>query len=188
MTSYRKYFGEEVIGIFDDKLVNPNPKTRLLNETDSFISYEVVLDVFGGSNSLFAYGILTVPKDITKNGKKRPVVVCQHGLEGRPQSTIGEKEHHYYKAFSTELAKLGFVTFAPQNIYIFQDRFRALQFKAKVQVQQGEKTASADSVMALLMLASNQGKEVTVTAEGEDEEQALNAICELVSNRFDESE
>jgi len=130
MTSYRKYFGEKVIGIFDDKLVNPNPKTRLLNETDSFISYEVVLDVFGGSNSLFAYGILTVPKDITKNGKKRPVVVCQHGLEGRPQSTIGEKEHHYYKAFSTELAKLGFVTFAPQNIYIFQDRFRALQFKA----------------------------------------------------------
>ena len=57
-------------------------------------------------------------------------MVCQHGLEGRPQSTIGEKEHHYYKAFSTELAKLGFVTFAPQNIYIFQDRFRGLQFKA----------------------------------------------------------
>lgn len=64
----------------------------------------------------------------------------------------------------------------------------ALQFKAKVQVQQGEKSASADSVMALLMLASNQGKEVTITADGEDENQALNAICELISNRFDESE
>lgn len=130
MTTYRKYFGEKVIGIFDDKLVNPDPKTRLLNETDSLISYEVVLDVFGGSNNLFAYGILTVPKNINKDGEKRPVVVCQHGLEGRPQSTIGEKDHHYYKAFSTELAKLGFVTFAPQNIYIFQDRFRGLQFKA----------------------------------------------------------
>ena len=58
------------------------------------------------------------------------MVVCQHGLEGRPQSTTGEKDHHYYKAFATELANLGFVTFAPQNIYIFQDRFRSLQFKA----------------------------------------------------------
>ena len=129
MKPYRKYFGEEVIGLFEDNYANPNPRTRLLNETEFFTSYEVVIDVFGGLNDLFAYGILTIPKGI-KNGEQRPVVVCQHGLEGRPQSTIGEKEYHYYKAYSTELAKLGFVTFAPQNIYIFQDRFRGLQFKA----------------------------------------------------------
>tara|TARA_B100001250_G_scaffold403022_1_gene416947 strand:- start:1030 stop:3156 length:2127 start_codon:yes stop_codon:yes gene_type:complete len=126
---YRKKFASEVIGEFDDALVPANPRTRLISETEKVLTYEVVLDVFGGDTGLFAYGILVIPKDIEK-GEKRPVVVCQHGLEGRPQSTIGEKDHHYYKAFTTELAKLGFVTFAPQNIYIFQDRFRALQFKA----------------------------------------------------------
>lgn len=126
---YRNYFGKEVIGLFDDKLVDPNPRTRIISKTESLTSYEVVIDVFGQSNDLFAYGILTVPNDIIK-GQQRPLVVCQHGLEGRPQSTTGEKDHHYYKAFATELANLGFVTFAPQNIYIFQDRFRSLQFKA----------------------------------------------------------
>ena len=126
---YRKKFALEVIGQFDNGLVPANPRTRLISETEKVLTYEVVLDVFGGDQGLFAYGILVIPKDI-KEGEKRPVVVCQHGLEGRPQSTIGEKDHHYYKAFTTELAKLGFVTFAPQNIYIFQDRFRALQFKA----------------------------------------------------------
>ncbi|MDB4720093.1 hypothetical protein OAF65_00115 [Verrucomicrobiales bacterium] len=126
---YRKKFASEVIGQFDDELIPSNPRTRLISETEKVLTYEVVLDVFGGDKGLFAYGILVIPKGIAK-GEKRPVVVCQHGLEGRPQSTIGEKDHHYYKAFTTELAELGFVTFAPQNIYIFQDRFRALQFKA----------------------------------------------------------
>jgi hypothetical protein len=51
-------------------------------------------------------------------------------LEGRPQDTVGEPSHHYYKAFSTRLAEPGFITFAPQNIYIGHDKFRILQFKA----------------------------------------------------------
>ena len=63
-------------------------------------------------------------------GEKRPVVVCQHGLEGRPQDTIGEPGHDYYKAFARELAERGFITFAPQNLYIFEDHFRTLQRKA----------------------------------------------------------
>jgi hypothetical protein len=57
-------------------------------------------------------------------------VVCQHGLEGRPQHTIGAEGAHYYSAFSAKLAERGFVTFAPQNLYIFTDRFRSLQRKA----------------------------------------------------------
>jgi len=86
----------------------------------------VVLDVFP---DVFAYGIFTVPKDI-RNEEKRPVVVCQHGLEGRPQHVIGDEGYKHYKAFATALAERGFITFAPQNIYIFGDRFRTLQRKA----------------------------------------------------------
>lgn len=62
------------------------------------------------------------------------------------------------------------------------------QFKADVFIKQGDKEANADSVMALLMLASNQGKQVTVEAQGDDAEQAIKAICELISNKFDEAE
>lgn len=126
---YRNRFALDVIGRFDDKIIAANPRSRLIQETEDLRYYEVVLDVFGGKAGLFTYGILVVPKDI-RDGEKRPVVVCQHGLEGRPQSTTGQKDHHYYKAFTTTLAQRGFVTFAPQNLYIFGDRFRTLQFKA----------------------------------------------------------
>ena len=73
--------------------------------------------------------MLLLPKDLAA-GEKRPVVVCQHGLEGRPQDTIGQPGFAYYSAFAGKLAERGFITFAPQNLYIFTDRFRTLQRKA----------------------------------------------------------
>jgi hypothetical protein len=51
-------------------------------------------------------------------------------LEGRPQDVIGQQGYQYYKAFASQLASRGFITFAPQNLYIFGDRFRTLQRKA----------------------------------------------------------
>ncbi len=123
---YRDIFAKEVIGQFDDKLLPANPRSRKTYEGDGWTGYEVVLDVFP---DVIAYGILLVPNDL-KPDEKRPVVVCQHGLEGRPQDTIGKAGYPYYKAFAARLAELGFITFAPQNLYIFQDRFRTLQRKA----------------------------------------------------------
>ncbi len=123
---YRTIFRNDVIGSFDDPLLPANARTRRIAESDKWTQYEVVLDVW---QDVIAYGILIIPKNIKEN-EKRPVVVCQHGLEGRPQDVIGEKNHHYYKAFATQLAERGFITFAPQNLYIFQDRFRTLQRKA----------------------------------------------------------
>ncbi len=123
---YREYFATEVIGQFDDRLLQPNPRSRKAYETDKWTGYEVVLDVFP---DVFAYGLLLLPKDL-KDGERRPVVVCQHGLEGRPQDTIGNQKSGSYSAFAARLAERGFITFAPQNIYIFRDRFRTLQRKA----------------------------------------------------------
>ena len=123
---YREFFATEVIGRFDDPLLPANPRSRKAYETDKWTGYEVVLDVFP---DVFAYGLLLLPKDM-KDGERRPVVVCQHGLEGRPQDTIGPKGSGAYSAFSARLAERGFITFAPQNIYIFRDRFRTLQRKA----------------------------------------------------------
>jgi dienelactone hydrolase len=123
---YRDYFAEHVIGRFDEKLLPLNPRSRKTYEADKWVGYDVVLDVFP---DVFAYGILLLPKDL-KPGEKRPVVVCQHGLEGRPQHVIGKEGYPYYKAFAAQLANQGFITFAPQNLYIGQDRFRTLQRKA----------------------------------------------------------
>ena len=123
---YRRFFAEEVIGRFDARPLPPNPRTRKVYDQAKWTGYEVVLDVYP---NVIAYGLLLVPKDI-KPGQKRPVVVCQHGLEGRPQFTIGKAGYGSYKAFAAKLAERGFVTFAPQNPYIFRDRFRTLQRKA----------------------------------------------------------
>ena len=138
---YREFFAKDVIGGFDYPLEKPNPKSRKSYETDKWVGYEVMLDVFrspaDGSphapreepSGVLAYGILCLPKDL-KPGEKRPVVVCQHGLEGRPQDVIGEQRQDVYSAFAGKLAERGFITFAPQNIYIGKDNFRTLQRKA----------------------------------------------------------
>ncbi len=125
MEPYRDYFRVEVIGDFSYELLPPRPRTRLSYTGDHWLGYEVVLDVFP---DVFAYGILLVPRDI-KPGDRRPVVVCQHGLEGRAQDVI-QGDHPAYHDFAARLADRGFVTFAPQHLYIFQDRFRTLQRKA----------------------------------------------------------
>ncbi len=122
---YRDIFRKEIIGEFDESFVEPNPRARVAYEQEKWTGYEVVLDVFDG---FFAYGVLLVPKDI-KEGEKRPVVVCQHGLEGRPQDII-EGDHSAYHDFAAKLAERGFVVFAPQHLYLFGDRFRTLQRKA----------------------------------------------------------
>jgi dienelactone hydrolase len=123
---YREYFATQVIGRFDYPLQPPNPRSRQSYDHQKWTGYEVVLDVYP---DVFAYGILCLPKDI-KEGEKRPVVVCQHGLEGRPQDVIGEQRQQVYEAFAGKLAERGFITFAPQNIYIGRDSFRTLQRKA----------------------------------------------------------
>jgi hypothetical protein len=79
---------------------------------------------------VYAYGILLLPKDL-KEGERRPVVVCQHGLEGRPVDVADpQKDHPAYHQYAVKLANQGFITFAPQNPYIGQDKFRVLQRKA----------------------------------------------------------
>lgn len=122
---YREIFRDDVVGSFDDSLLPANARVRKTWERPGWTGYEVVLDVFP---DVIAYGVLLVPNDL-KPDEKRPVVVCQHGLEGRPTDTfLGD--HRAYHDYAAELAKRGFITFAPQNPYLFKDRFRTLQRKA----------------------------------------------------------
>ncbi|MBM3290205.1 MAG: hypothetical protein FJY92_08650 [Candidatus Hydrogenedentes bacterium] len=124
---YRDYFDKEAIGALPPIALPPNARTRLVYDQPTYRGYEVVLDVFP---DVFAYGILLVPKDIAP-GEKRPVVVCQHGLEGRVQDVADPSiNSDYYHQFACKLAEQGFITYAPQNPYIGEDAFRVLQRKA----------------------------------------------------------
>jgi dienelactone hydrolase len=122
---YRKEFREEIIGQWDLPKKPLSPRTRLVYERDKWRGYEVVLDVF---DDVIAYGILLIPKS-NEPVSKRPCVVFQHGLEGRPTDTI-VKDHPAYHDVSARLAEQGYVVFAPQNLYLFTDRFRSLQRKS----------------------------------------------------------
>ena len=123
---YRDYIWDEVIGRLPDPSLPAQPRTRLIYETPKFRGYEVMLDVWP---KVFAYGILLVPKGIAP-GERRPVVVCQHGLEGRPADVADPaQDHRAYHAYAARLAEQGFVTYAPQNPYIGEDRFRVIQRK-----------------------------------------------------------
>ncbi len=128
---YRKALWEDVIGRLPSPSVPANPRTRLAYDRPKWTGYEVMLDVWP---DVFAC-ILLVPKDLKRTpggdvAERRPVVVCQHGLEGNPRKTIDPKHQSTYNMFGARLADRGFIVYAPQNPYVGFDRFRVLQRKA----------------------------------------------------------
>ncbi|OAI47979.1 hypothetical protein AYO44_08310 [Planctomycetaceae bacterium SCGC AG-212-F19] len=124
---FRTHLWDEVIGKLPEATEPLDPRTRQTYDEPKWKGYEVVLDVYPG---VFAYGILLLPKDL-KPGEKRPVVVCQHGLEGRPQDVVNPKmKTRAYNSYGAQLADMGYIVYAPQNPYIGKDAFRVLQRKA----------------------------------------------------------
>lgn len=127
---YRKALWDDVYGRLPDPSLPPNPRARMLEERAEYTLWEVQLDVWP---DVFAWGYLLVPNDI-KPGERRPVVVCQHGLEGLPASVVeeNEKTHDWraYRAYARQLAARGFVCFCPHNPYRGETAFRQLQRKA----------------------------------------------------------
>lgn len=63
----------------------------------------------------------------------------------------------------------------------------AADFDARIQVQRGEETVEASSIMDLLMLAAGPGTEIIIHADGPQAEAALEALVKLVEDRFYES-
>ncbi|MCH4561626.1 HPr family phosphocarrier protein [Halomonas sp. EGI 63088] len=59
-------------------------------------------------------------------------------------------------------------------------------FQARVTVSHAGRDADAANIMSLLMLAAPCGTELTLEAEGEDAEAALDAIEALFDARFEE--
>ena len=63
----------------------------------------------------------------------------------------------------------------------------AAKYSSDIEVTHGETTANAKSILAVLTLGAHQGAEITINAEGEDAQEALQALEELINNNFGES-
>ena len=122
----RKQFHDEIIGRLPKPTLPPNPRTRQVLDEPAFRGYEVVLDLHP---DLFAYGILLVPTNL-KSGEKRPMVVCQHGLEGTPRDCIDSEKATIYNNFARKLVEKGYIVYCPQNPYYGDNHFRQAQRKA----------------------------------------------------------
>ncbi len=123
---YRNYFWEEVIGKLPEPTLPMNPRSRQVYDEPSWSGYEVMIDVFP---DVFAQGILLLPKGM-KADERRPVVVCQHGLEGTPQKCIDIEKGPTYDQFARKLVERGYIVYCPQNPYKFENHFRQIQRKA----------------------------------------------------------
>jgi phosphocarrier protein len=60
-------------------------------------------------------------------------------------------------------------------------------FQSEITVEKDGTKANAKSIMGLLMLAAAAGSTILVTAQGEDEEEAMAAIEGLVRRNFNEN-
>lgn len=62
------------------------------------------------------------------------------------------------------------------------------KFNASITIELEGNHADANSIMGLMLLAGAQGKIVNVITSGTDAELALNEVCQLFSDKFDEDE
>ncbi len=59
-------------------------------------------------------------------------------------------------------------------------------FRAQVEVSRNGTTVSGESIMGLMMLAAAPGCDITLRATGPQAAEAVEALAELVSRKFDE--
>lgn len=61
---------------------------------------------------------------------------------------------------------------------------QASRFTSDVWVEKDDEQVNGKSIMGLMMLAAEYGSKITVTAEGQDAEDAIRAIEELIQGGF----
>jgi phosphocarrier protein len=65
---------------------------------------------------------------------------------------------------------------------------KASQFESDVWIDKQGNRVDAKSIMGVMMLAASKGAEVVLEVDGSDEEDCMEAIIQLINNRFDEAE
>lgn len=117
----KRVLWDEVFGRLPAASVPLNARVSQAYRGDGFEGFDVRFDVH---EDVFGYGVLLRPLGL-KPGEKRPVVVLQHGLQGRPQWLFQQPEGRsleVYSNYGETLVRAGFVVYIPQNPYIHDFR------------------------------------------------------------------
>ena len=64
----------------------------------------------------------------------------------------------------------------------------ASKFRSEIHIARGSRRVNAKSIMGVMMLAAGMGSKVTIDAEGEDAQEALDQIQALFEQKFGEAE
>ena len=64
----------------------------------------------------------------------------------------------------------------------------ATSFDSKIDIQKDSRRVNAKSIMGVMMLAASKGSTIPIHADGRDAEKSLDALEQLINNRFDEDE
>jgi len=63
---------------------------------------------------------------------------------------------------------------------------KANEFKCSVWIEKEERRVNAKSLLGVLSLGIIKGSSINIVADGDDEEQAVETLCELISSNFSE--
>ena len=61
-----------------------------------------------------------------------------------------------------------------------------VKLASKFDAEKDGEEVDGKSILGLMMLAVGHGSKITITAEGKDEQEALNALEDLISRKFEE--
>ena len=64
----------------------------------------------------------------------------------------------------------------------------ATSFESDIDIEKDSRRVNAKSIMGVMMLAASKGSTITLHADGSDARQSLDALEQLINNRFDEDE
>lgn len=62
------------------------------------------------------------------------------------------------------------------------------RFVSELLVYKGSQQVNGKSIMGVMMLAASKGTELQLVVEGEDEQEMIDAITQLIDDRFGEEE
>lgn len=63
---------------------------------------------------------------------------------------------------------------------------KASQFESEIKLKRENIEVNAKSIMGVMMLAAEMGSVITVTVDGPDEEEAVEAMAQVIQSRFGE--
>lgn len=64
----------------------------------------------------------------------------------------------------------------------------ASSFSSHIEIEKDARRVNGKSIMGVMMLAAGKGSEITLHVDGEDEQESMDKLEALISNRFNEDE